>query len=124
MEANNRVKKAPNRLEAYKSQERVYGALSVKVREKIDELIKVYDPINKTLVKSDSGKTATGRDARLPIPGTLIMKTYKGQKISVKVLKDSFEYQGQIYKNLSSIATTITGDHWNGFIFFGLNRKK
>lgn len=124
MEPKSQVKKAQNRLEAYKSQEPVYGALSDKVREKIDELIKVYDPINKTLVKSDSGKTATGRDSRLPMPGTLIMKTYKGQKIWVKVLENGFEYQGQIYKNLSSIATTITGDHWNGFIFFGLNRKK
>ncbi len=83
MEPNSQVKKAPSRLAAYKSQELVYGALSDKVREKIDELIKIYDPINKTLVKSESGKTATGRDARLPIPGTLIMKTYKGQKISV-----------------------------------------
>lgn len=113
-----------DRQHAYKQQEASEGSLSEKVRAKIQELIKAYDPINQILAKSELDKTTSGRDPRLPIPGTVITKTYKGQAIWVKVLENGFEYQGQIYKNLSSIATAITGDHWNGFIFFGLNRKK
>ena len=62
-------------------------------------------------------------DSRLPMPGTLITREYKGENIQVKVLRDGFEYEGECYKSLSAIAKTITGTHWNGFHFFGLNRK-
>ncbi len=108
---------------AYKAQEVTYGGLSDEVRKKIDDLIKVYDPINKRTLKSNS-LNPQGHDPRLPMPGSFIYKKYKGQKIEVKVLENGFEYQGTIYKNLSAVATKITGSHWNGFIFFGLNRKK
>lgn len=31
-----------------------------------------------------------------------------------------FEYDGKLYKSLSSIAREVTGTRWNGFAFFGL----
>ena len=114
---------ATDRSRAYKGQEVTYGALSDEVQKKIDELIKVYDPINKRTLKSNS-LNPQGHDPRLPMPGSFIFKKYKGQKIEVKVLENGFEYKGVIYKNLSLIASTIAGNHWNGYAFFGLNRKK
>jgi hypothetical protein len=45
-------------------------------------------------------------------------KEYKGRLYEVKVLEKGFEYEGQVYKTLSSIAKAITGAHWNGFLFF------
>jgi Protein of unknown function (DUF2924) len=63
-------------------------------------------------------------DRRLPMPGTLITRKYKGETIQVKILPNGFEYQGERYKSLSAIAKAITGAHWNGFHFFGLNKTE
>ena len=107
---------------AYQIQGRALGGLSTAAKNSIRELIQTYDPINKTSIKTNSGKTDAGRDARLPMPGSFIIKTYKGNRIEVKVLENGFEYQGALYKNLSAVAETITGNHWNGFIFFGVGQ--
>lgn len=107
---------------AYQIQETALGGLSTAAGDSIREMILTYDPINKTSIKTNSGKTEAGRDARLPMPGSFIIKTYKGNRIEVKVLENGFEYQGVIYKNLSTVAEAITGNHWNGFIFFGVGQ--
>ena len=57
------------------------------------------------------------------MPGTLITRKYKAETIQVKVLADGFEFEGERYKSLSAVAKAITGTHWNGFHFFGLNKK-
>ena len=107
---------------AHRIQEKGMGGISPAVRDRIQELVRTYDPINKISVKTKAGKTAVGRDGRLPMPGSFIVKTYKGNRIEVKVLEDGFEYQGALYKNLSAVAKAVTGDHWNGYMFFGLKR--
>jgi hypothetical protein len=61
------------------------------------------------------------RDCRLPEPGTLVTREFKGQIFVVTVLADGFEYEGRRYTSLSAIASEITGTRWNGFLFFGLN---
>ena len=64
-------------------------------------------------------------DPRLPMPGGLIVKQYKGQTHVVKVLDDGrFEYDDRRFKSLSAIAQEITGTKWNGLLFFGLTEKK
>ena len=63
------------------------------------------------------------QDARLPMPGSLILKKYKGETIVVKVLDDEFEYDGRRFSSLSAIAGEITGTRWNGFAFFGLEKE-
>ncbi len=62
-------------------------------------------------------------DARLPMPGSLIVKKYKERTLVVKVLDDGFEYEGRHYTSLSTIAGEITGTRWNGFTFFGLGKE-
>src|ERR1700733_14067840 len=41
------------------------------------------------------GTVGGGRDPRLPTPGTLLTRDFKGRTHVVKVLADSFEYEGQ-----------------------------
>jgi len=67
-----------------------------------------------------------GRDPRLPIPGTLLFRQYRGRDIVVKVLDEGFEWGGKKYRSLSSIATAVTGKKWNGFAFFSIagNREE
>ncbi len=62
------------------------------------------------------------RDPRLPIPGTLLVRSYRGQTRQVKVLEKGFEYDDQIYGSLTSVVQNITGQHWNGYHFFGLTK--
>ena len=64
------------------------------------------------------------KDERLPMPGTELTREYKGQRVVVRVLDEGFEYNGQRYRSLSSIASEVTGVRWNGFLFFGLNGGK
>ena len=111
---------------AYRLQELEYGGLSQKAQNRLKELIGLYDPVNnkairpKVSVETQVRIKTRGRDMRLPIPGTIITKDYRGKKYQVKVLENGFEYEGNIYKHLTAIAEKITGAHWNGYNFFNL----
>ena len=63
------------------------------------------------------------RDSRLPEPGTIITRAYKGQDLQIKVLQAGFEFAGNVYPSLSAVAKTITGSHCNGYLFFRLMQK-
>jgi hypothetical protein len=63
------------------------------------------------------------RDPRLPEVGATLQRQYQGRTLCVLVLKDGFEYDGQKYESLSSIASSVTGTRWNGFSFFGLKKE-
>jgi len=41
---------------------------------------------------------------RLPIPGTVLSRKYRGRRVDVKVLPSGFEYEGQVYRSLSAVA--------------------
>jgi hypothetical protein len=57
-------------------------------------------------------------DPRLPPPGTILTRPYKGQQLQVQVLTDGFAYAGHVYPSLSAVAKVITGTHTNGYLFF------
>ena len=65
-------------------------------------------------------------DQRLPPPGTILTRPYKGQLVQVQVLTEGFAYGGRVYASLSAVAKAITGSHCNGFLFFrnSLNNQK
>ncbi len=64
-------------------------------------------------------------DARINIkPGTRLFRMWNGEKYSVIVLIDGFEYKDRKYSSLSEVASLITGTRWNGWVFFGLKKKK
>lgn len=50
-------------------------------------------------------------EGRLPMPGAVITRPYKGEDLEVRVLPDGFEYEGEVYKSLSAVAKKITGTH-------------
>ena len=74
---------------------------------------------------SGDGRPAFGRrDPRLPLPGTILVRGYRGRTRQVKVLEQGFEYDGQSYGSLTAVTKQITGQHWNGYHFFGLSGGK
>jgi hypothetical protein len=64
------------------------------------------------------------RDNRLPPPGTVLTRPYKGQVLQVLVRSDGFEFDGRLFPSLSAAAKAITGSHCNGFLFFFGGRRK
>jgi hypothetical protein len=66
--------------------------------------------------------TVPGVDRRLPVPGTLLCRPYKGKQVRVKVLDQGIEYEGRLFPSLSAVAKAITGSHTNGYLFFRLGQ--
>ena len=62
------------------------------------------------------------QDSRLPLPGALLTRKWKGRTILVEVLAKGFRYENRHYSSLSAIAVAVTGTRWNGLAFFGLTR--
>jgi hypothetical protein len=65
-----------------------------------------------------------GPDRRLPQPGAVIHRLYKGRELQVTVLQSGFAYGGQVFASLSAVAKAITGSHCNGYLFFRLTRTE
>jgi len=55
-------------------------------------------------------------------PGTVLVRDYQGQRHTVTVAPDGFDWQGTTYPSLSAIARAITGTAWSGPRFFALVR--
>lgn len=69
------------------------------------------------------GRMAIQRDERIPPPGTVLARRFKGHEYKVTVLPNGFEYDGEVYRSLSAAAHAISGSHWNGLLFFGLTKN-
>ena len=55
--------------------------------------------------------------------GASLVRQWRGHTHTVLVREDGFEYEGQRYRSLSVIAEQITGAHWSGPRFFGVNKR-
>jgi hypothetical protein len=53
-------------------------------------------------------------------PGTVLVRDYQGQRHTVTVARDGFDWQGTTYSSLSAIARAITGTAWSGPRFFAV----
>lgn len=73
---------------------------------------------------SDEKPAPAVLDERVPPPGTVLTRRYRGQAYHVRVRQDGFEYDGQVFRSLSAIAKIITGSHWNGLLFFKIANPK
>jgi hypothetical protein len=117
---------------AWRLQALAEGDLSERARRRAEELANDAD-LRLSPPKAPPDPTAAERpttgvlqlkaDHRLPPPGTVITRPYKGEDLQVKVLADGFEFEGQVYRSLSAVAKAITGTHCNGYAFFRIGRE-
>ena len=54
-------------------------------------------------------------------PGTQLVRSWNRKTISVLVSEDGYVFEERTYRSLSAIAREVTGAHWSGPRFFGLN---
>ncbi len=116
---------------AWRLQALAEGDLSERARRRAAELandadLRIGPPPAPRATAATGGRgdrapvTAVGaeRDNRLPPPGTVLTRRYKGQVLQVLVRADGFEFDGRLFPSLSAAAKAITGSHCNGFLFF------
>ena len=117
---------------AWRLQALAEGDLSERARQRAAELandadLRMNPPRAKPVgAPEERTTTATLRfqpDDRLPPPGTLLTRKYKGEALQVQVLPHGFEYEGTVYGSLSAVAKALTGSHCNGYLFFRLGNK-
>jgi hypothetical protein len=110
------------------------GDLSERARQRAaglarDADLRLNPPQSKATTTAPSSQPISAPapvDPRLPPPGTILTRPYKGQLVHVQVLTEGFAYAGRVYASLSAVAKAITGSHTNGFLFFRntLNSQK
>jgi hypothetical protein len=111
---------------AWRMQALAEGDLSERARRRAAELARDADLRLNPPQRKTTATTATSEpvclaapvDPRLPPPGTILARPYKGQLVQVQVLTDGFAYAGRVFPSLSAVAKAITGSHTNGYHFF------
>jgi hypothetical protein len=121
---NSRNKKYLFKKIAYRIQEKKYGGLSQRARDRAAELVHKAPLRRGRLGKAKTQENTRPRDPRLPAPGTVLTRTFGKRDHTVKVLEGGFEYKGKPYQSLSAVAREITGTSWNGYTFFALSEKE
>jgi hypothetical protein len=116
---------------AWRLQALAQGDLSERARRRAAELandadLRLFPPKNLPSTPAErlpALPASDQPDPRLPPPGSLLVRLYKGRKLQVRVLANGFELEGERYPSLSAVAKAVTGSHCNGFLFFRLARQ-
>jgi Protein of unknown function (DUF2924) len=119
---------------AWRLQALAEGDLSQRARQRAQELANDADlrlsPPKTTPTHDDTYQlapaAAVAADQRLPPPGSILNRLYKGKLLQVTILDKGFAFEGVVYRSLSAVAKAITGSHCNGFLFFrcGTNNQE
>ena len=122
------------RRNAWRIQANALGGVSERARQRALEIaddadLRIRAPKNFLRTAVDQMRTAEARvdpglDPRLPLPGTPLIRRYRGKDVVVHVRNDgSFECDGRISSSLSAAVTQATGTRWNGFTFYSLGHR-
>jgi hypothetical protein len=102
------------RVIADKMQEATLGGLAPEVKRKLATLAR-------------QAESSAGTQPAHPMflkPGTKLVRAWRGKTHTVLVLDNGFEHEGRRYTSLTQIADEVTGAHWSGPRFFGLNKPR
>lgn len=98
---------------AYKLQEEAFGGLAPEIRQRLEAIGAKHSKIK---LRSKPRKFAFA-------PGTVLLREWGEHEHRVTVTAEGlFEYQGSTFKSLTAVARHITGAHWSGPFFFGLDK--
>jgi len=99
---------------AYRRQELQHGTLGKATIRKL-----------KTVAKAlrETGRVGPSPGLALK-PGVRLVREWNGCTHTVMVTENGYDYSGQHYTSLTSIACAITGTQWSGPRFFGLQDRR
>ncbi len=96
---------------AYRIQEKAFGGLSPASKRKLKDYATQLEITDR--VRHDPRPAVR--------PGVRLVREWNGRTYTVTVTEDGFEHDGETYSSLTAVARVITGAHWSGPRFFGLN---
>ncbi len=102
---------------AYRLQERVHGSLPGSHARELERMVRRRQALG------GRRAGASGPDEPRLRPGTRLVRAWQGNTYHVLVGEHGFVMDDREYPSLSSIAEAITGTHWSGPRFFGIDRK-
>ena len=117
---------------AWRLQANADGGLTERARKRATEIAddrdlrmkapaaKQEQPVGATV----TGSLASDHNRRLPMPGAVLSREYRGRDVRVTVLANGFEHDGQVYSSLTAAVKAITGSHWNGYHFFRIAKQE
>lgn len=102
---------------AWRWQARIHGGFSRKLEARLAALESAF--------RKDRSVTPNG-NATAPklLPGTRLVRVWRGERHEIHVVEGGYLWQGQAWASLSVIAREITGTRRNGPAFFGLRDGK
>ena len=111
---------------AWRIQELQHGGLSDVAKDRIDKLALEFTRARTPAVASTTlpDEHRPRRDPRIPLPGTLIRKAYKGRELRVVVRDDGFELDATMYPTATALAKAVSGStSINGNLFLGITKR-
>lgn len=96
---------------AFRLQERAHGTLKPSLRRQLEQY-------------GIAPGEQTGQVPTKVAAGTVLVREWQGVRHTVTVLDKGVSYDGKLYRSLTAVADAITGAHWSGPEFFGLNGKR
>ena len=97
---------------ADKLQQRAHGGPTPALQRRLQVLAREFEKGARSFDPGGALKT-----------GTTLVRQWRGHTHTVLVREDGFEYEGHRYRSLTVIAERITGTHWSGPRFFGVNKR-
>jgi hypothetical protein len=112
------------------------GDLSERARRRATEIANDADlrvTVSRDVMKAASAPVEQPIEPPPPQPppsrrqfmaGAKLTRLYQGRRLTVQVVEDGFEFEGERYRSLSAVARAATGTRWNGLLFFGVAERR
>lgn len=108
---------------AHRLQERAFGGVSPFVLRRLRLLVREAATFEAAGDRRSDAATSPPAPRRIK-PGSRLIREWKGITHEVVVVPEGYLWNGTSHPSLSAIALAITGTSWNGWRFFGLDRRK
>ena len=86
----------------WKAQTRLFGGVAIQTERRLHQI---------AMAKSQS---------QIVRPGSHLIREWNGRTYQVEVIDDGYVMDGKTWRSLSALAKHITGAHWSGPRFFGV----
>ncbi|MBI2844856.1 MAG: DUF2924 domain-containing protein [Armatimonadetes bacterium] len=104
---------------AYRLQELTYGGLSEGAKSKMRAILETSG-LDENAGEPKRRRKSAAKRHDTPVAGTRLVREWNGRQYEVTCVHGGYEYEGRLYRSLTAVTKAITGTHWNGRAFWGL----
>jgi len=106
---------------AWRLQANAFGALPHEAQARLEQIIR--DEIEPRYGNGATARTPRPKRDELH-PGIVLTREWHGEQVRLVVTDDGFVVDGVPYASLSAAAFAVTGQRWNGRLFWGLTQRR